>query len=116
VILAYRVGIFAARDQDQLMYDDEDPEPVVDVDPTDGLLEPTPDWIAWHLAKPLIPTEVAELRALLERFGDEKGVRDLAALEQPTRFDHRRLLNIAELKYGAPPEDPSPSKVELLTF
>jgi hypothetical protein len=84
----------------------DDPEPIVDRDPNDGLIDQTDpkfgEWVEWHLSKPLTQDFIDGLRRKLEDYGDEAGLRELAGLERPTRFDHRRLLNIAEAKFRSP--------------
>jgi hypothetical protein len=84
----------------------DDPEPIVDRDLNDGCLDPTdpnfPAWVEWHLSKPLTQEFIDGLRKKLEEYGDEVGLHELASIKAPTRFDFRRLLNVAEQKYRSP--------------
>ncbi|MBT9455075.1 MAG: hypothetical protein IV097_00495 [Burkholderiaceae bacterium] len=77
----------------------DDPEPIVDRDPNSGLIEPTPEWIQWHLSFPLTQDEIVGLRKQLTENGDENGLAELASIEHPTRFDYRQLANSTEAKY-----------------
>jgi hypothetical protein len=78
----------------------DDPEPIVDRDPNDGLIDPTPEWIEWHLSQPLTQDFVDGLRRRLEAYGDEVGLEELNSLTAPSRFDFQRLLHHAEAKYN----------------
>lgn len=78
----------------------DDPEPFIDRDPNTGLLEPTPEWVEWHLSKPLDDAQLADLTQKLTDYGDKAGLEELNCLITPTRFDHQRLLHLAKAKYG----------------
>jgi hypothetical protein len=78
----------------------DDPEPIVDRDPNDGLIITTPEWIEWHLAKALTSAETEELRERLTHYGDEAGLEELNYLVEPTRFDFNRLSHVAVTKYA----------------
>ncbi len=82
----------------------DDPEPIVDRDPNDGLLDRDhpnwTEWVQWHLSQPLTQDFIDELHTKLEEFGDEVGLEELSCLVKPTRFDFQRLLHLAEAKYA----------------
>ncbi len=81
----------------------DDPEPIVARDPNDDCLDPEdPNWAAWvewHLSHPLTQDYIDELRQMLENYGDQAGLAELARLDNPTRFDYQRLWNLAAAKY-----------------
>jgi hypothetical protein len=82
----------------------DDPEPIVDRNPNDGLLDrDDPNWSAWvewHLSRPLTQDFIDGLRKKLEEYGDEVGLEELSCLIKPSRFDFQLLLNMAEAKYA----------------
>lgn len=82
----------------------DDPEPIVDRDPNDGLIDQTDprfvEWVEWHLSQPLTQDSIEGLRKRLEDYGDEVGIEELSCLIEPTRLDFQRLLHLAEAKYS----------------
>ena len=78
----------------------DDPEPIVDRDPNDGLIITTREWIEWHLAKALTSAEIEELRKRLTHYGDDAGLEELNCLVEPKRFDFNRLSHVAVTKYA----------------